>query len=78
MRPVVTIRETTKAELLGKFGEEIEVPSNYVYDGYCLSGWTTIPGGEMEIEQGKGRYHFSRFEHRECRLFVEQKSGVLS
>ena len=41
-------------------------------------GAPVLIGGEMEIEQGKGRYHFSRFEHRECRLFVEQKSGVLS
>ena len=34
--------------------------------------------GEVSIEQGVARYRFSRSEHRECRIFVEQSSGVIS
>lgn len=34
--------------------------------------------GETEIENGYARYRFSRSEHRECRAFVEQESGVIS
>jgi hypothetical protein len=34
--------------------------------------------GETEIENGVARYRFSRSEHRECRAFVKQESGVIS
>ena len=34
--------------------------------------------GETEIENGYARYRFSRSEHRECRAFVKQDSGVIS
>jgi hypothetical protein len=34
--------------------------------------------GETEIENGYARYRFSRSEHRECRAFVKQESGVIS
>lgn len=35
-------------------------------------------GGEIEINDSFARYRFSRSEHRECRVFVKQKSGVVS
>lgn len=34
--------------------------------------------GETEIKDGYSVYSFARSEHRECRFFVRQKSGVLS
>ncbi len=34
--------------------------------------------GETEIRDGHSVYRFSRSEHRECRFFVEQESGVIS
>ena len=34
--------------------------------------------GEVAIEDGVARYRFSKSEHRECRVFVDQKSGVVS
>lgn len=33
--------------------------------------------GETQIEDGYSTYRFSRSEHRECRIFVEQESGVI-
>ena len=41
-------------------------------------GAPILIGGETELINGAARYHFSRCEHRECRVFVEQKSGVIS
>ena len=35
-------------------------------------------GAEAEILNGCSGYRFSRGEHRECRVFVEQESGVVS
>lgn len=34
-------------------------------------------GGETELRDGKAVYRFARSEHRECRFFVVQKSGVV-
>ena len=33
--------------------------------------------GETEIKDGFSTYHFARAEHRECRIFVKQKDGVI-
>ena len=33
---------------------------------------------ETELENGYATYNFSRCEHRECRIFVKQDSGVIS
>lgn len=33
--------------------------------------------GETEIKDGCAVYRFARWEHKECRIFVEQKSGVV-
>ena len=31
-----------------KFGQKVEIPSDYVLEGYCLLGWSTSKGGEVE------------------------------
>ncbi|MBE6645596.1 MAG: hypothetical protein E7612_09535 [Ruminococcaceae bacterium] len=41
-------------------------------------GAPVMLGGECEIVDGYAKYRFSRCEHRECRIFVEQKEGVIS
>ncbi len=41
-------------------------------------GAPILMGGETEIMGGAAVYRFSRCEHRECRIFVSQKSGVIS
>lgn len=41
-------------------------------------GAPILSGGETELCDGFARYRFSRCEHRECRIFVEQKNGVVS
>lgn len=41
-------------------------------------GAPILSGGETEITDGFATYRFTRCEHRECRFFVEQKSGILS
>ena len=40
-------------------------------------GAPILMSGETEIENGFSTYRFSRSEHRECRIFAEQKSGVV-
>lgn len=41
-------------------------------------GAPILSGGEAEIADGYSAYHFIRGEHRECRVFVKQESGVIS
>jgi hypothetical protein len=41
-------------------------------------GAPVLCGCETEIENGFSTYRFARAEHRECRVFVQQKSGVIS
>jgi hypothetical protein len=41
-------------------------------------GAPILCGMETEMTDGKSSYHFSRGEHRECRIFVEQNDGVIS
>ena len=41
-------------------------------------GAPILIGGEAEIKDGMSTYRFQRSEHRECRIFVKQESGVIS
>lgn len=34
--------------------------------------------GETELKDGYSTYRFARSEHRECRIFVQQESGIIS
>ncbi len=41
-------------------------------------GAPILLGSETELEDGFAKCRFARFEHRECRIFVEQERGVIS
>ena len=41
-------------------------------------GAPVLLGCETQIENGYAKYRFSRCEHRECRVFVNQNDGVIS
>ena len=41
-------------------------------------GAPILCGTETEIVNGASSYRFSRSEHRECRVFIEQGSGIIS
>lgn len=41
-------------------------------------GAPVLIGCETEMIGGRSAYRFSRAEHRECRIFVEQQEGILS
>ena len=41
-------------------------------------GVPVLDCGEVAIEDGVGRFRFGKSEHRECRVFVDQKNGVVS
>ena len=50
-------------------------------DEVCLKfplGAPILLGGETVIENSTAKYRFDKFEHRECRIFIEQESGVVS
>lgn len=60
----------------------------YVFSNYCPSttvktkiltpiGAPVLDGYETLLENGYATYHFPRAEHRECRVFVNQQSGVV-
>lgn len=40
-------------------------------------GAPVFSGGETEIRNGCAVYHFARSEHRECRIFINQRAGVV-
>ncbi len=61
----------------------------FYFSGYCRDttvGWrmstplgAPVPiGHEVVVEGATGSYHFPRAFRRECRVFVEQESGVVS
>ena len=41
-------------------------------------GAPILCGKECEIKNGRSVYRFERGEHRECRVFIEQRDGVVS
>ena len=41
-------------------------------------GAPILCGCEAEMKNGASSYRFARGEHRECRIFIEQESGVVS
>lgn len=41
-------------------------------------GAPVLCGCEAEMRDGESLYHFSRAEHRECRVFVRQNNGIIS
>ena len=41
-------------------------------------GAPILTGGEAEIKDGMAHYRFPRADHRECRVFVDQKQGFVS
>ncbi len=41
-------------------------------------GAPILCGTETALESGASTYRFGRGEHRECRIFIEQKDGVIS
>lgn len=41
-------------------------------------GVPVLDCGEIAIEDGVGRFRFGKSEHRECRVIVDQKSGIVS
>lgn len=40
-------------------------------------GAPILDGYESKLENGYATYHFPKAEHRECRVFVEQKEGIV-
>ena len=36
-----------------------------------------LMGYETQLKNGRSTYHFPKAEHRECRVFVQQQSGIV-
>ena len=41
-------------------------------------GIPALSGGNVLVKDGVGIYRFSRFERRECRVFIEQDDGIVN
>lgn len=44
----------------------------------CPLGAPVLMGYEVQLRDGHGIYHFPKAEHAECRVYVEQKEGIVS
>lgn len=72
--PTVTLSRRDGALLLSAYNPDTTTES-------VLStplGAPLLLGMESEIERDEAHVHLSRAEHRECRVFIEQESGVVS
>lgn len=49
----------------------VKTTMRFPYGAPVLDGYETI------LEKGCSTYHFSKAEHRECRIFVEQNEGIV-
>jgi hypothetical protein len=72
--PTIAVSRFENAHLISAYS------ANTTTDTYLRTplGAPILLGCETEIKNGFSSYRFARSEHRECRVFVEQQSGVIS
>ncbi len=72
--PAMTISRCNNAMFFSIYNPNTTTDSSFKFP----LGAPILCGCESEIVGGCSSYRFSRSEHRECRVFVEQNSGVIS
>ena len=72
--PVITIHRSNNAMIFSVYNPNTTTETLLKFP----LGAPILDCGEAEIVDGFAKYHFSRAEHRECRVFVKQTDGVVS
>ena len=72
--PTIAVSRFENAHLISAYS------ANTTTDTYLRTplGAPILLGCETELKDGFSSYRFARSEHRECRVFVDQQSGVVS
>lgn len=72
--PIITVHKNNNAMIFSVYN------SNTTTDTYLKFplGAPVFDCTETELVNGYAKYHFSRFEHKECRVFVKQDTGIVS
>lgn len=72
--PVIMINRSDNAEFFNVFTPDITVDTRL----RLPLGAPILLGYDVEIKDGAALYRFPRFVHGECRVYVEQESGLVS
>ena len=72
--PAITIHRSNNAMIFSVYNPNTTTDTLMKFP----LGAPILDCGEAELVDGFAKYRFSRAEHRECRVFVKQKEGVVS
>ncbi len=72
--PIINISPCNNGMFFNAFNPDTTVTTKLKFP----IGAPIFIGGETELENGYSIHHFSRCEHRECRIFIQQESGRIS
>ena len=73
-RPAITINRSDNALFFSVYNPNTTTKTLLKFP----LGAPVLQGMEAKLTDGYAQYAFSRCEHRECRVFVKQESGVIS
>lgn len=72
--PSITVNRSNNALFFSIYNPNTTTDSLFKF----ALGAPILQGCETELVNGFAKYRFSRCEHRECRIFVQQESGIIS
>ena len=72
--PMMTVSRSNNAFVFSVYNKCQPVSSEIS----LKDGAPILDGYEVEVKDGKALYSFPKCEHKECRVFVKQKSGIVS
>lgn len=72
--PILMINRSDNAMVFSTYAPSTTVETHLKFP----LGAPLLLGYETELKAGWSSYHFPRAEHKECRIFIEQESGVVS
>ncbi len=74
LQPVLTIHRHNNAYVFSQFAASTTFKTKLKFP----LGAPVLDAYDTRLEDGYATYHFPKAEHRECRVFVEQESGIVS
>lgn len=72
--PVIMLSICNNAYIFSCYSPSTTVKTSFKFP----FGAPVLDGYETALENGSSTYHFPKAEHRECRVFVVQNSGIVS
>ena len=71
--PLIMMHRSNNADIFSVYAPDLTVETLLK----CPLGAPVLLGYEVELREGKAVYHFPKAEHGECRVYVEQKEGIV-